>query len=172
MSEDSNNLSKPHFGCYFCHSVVAFLEHMDYLWFMKKLKKYCVWFRRYKKRFVIRDPKWLNSIPGYDGCFGWRARFHMPSLRYGITVHGMPCSHTWNFRIETMISRFVEWRTLNLYHTYLQEQLTEFTFKTFASSSKNSVRNKEKKKKNSDFKAFCVNTIMKLDITIIKSLFF
>ena len=37
---------------------------MDYLWFVKKLKKYCVWFGTYQKRFVIRDPESLNSIPG------------------------------------------------------------------------------------------------------------
>ena len=38
MSKDSNNLSKPHFGCYFFRSlfnlknvIILFLEHMDYL---------------------------------------------------------------------------------------------------------------------------------------------
>ena len=94
MSKDSNNLSKPYFGCYFCHSVVTFLEHMDYLWFIKKLKKYCVWFRRYKIPLVIRDLKSLNSIPGYDACFGWRARFHIPPIDLALLfiskVHGMP----------------------------------------------------------------------------------
>ena len=54
MSKDSNNLSKPHFGCYFHYILVNFkkpnyfLEHMDYLWLVKMLKKYCVWFGRYK----------------------------------------------------------------------------------------------------------------------------
>ena len=70
ISKDSSNLSKPRFGCYFRCSlvnfknlIILFLEHMGYIWFMKKLKKYCVWFRTCKKRFVIRDPKSLNSIP-------------------------------------------------------------------------------------------------------------
>ena len=61
ISKDSNNLSKPHFGCYnnqinFRHSlvnfknvIILFLEHMDYLWFVKKLKKYCVGFGTCKK---------------------------------------------------------------------------------------------------------------------------
>ena len=36
---------------------------MGYVWFVKKLKSCCVWFGTYKKRFVIRDPELLNSIP-------------------------------------------------------------------------------------------------------------
>ena len=37
---------------------------MGYVWFLKKLKRCCVWFGSYKKRFVIHDPESLNSIPG------------------------------------------------------------------------------------------------------------
>ena len=37
---------------------------MDYLWFVKKLMKYCVWFGTCKKWFLIRDPQSLNLIPG------------------------------------------------------------------------------------------------------------
>ena len=36
---------------------------MGYVLFMKKLKKCCVWFRTYKKQFVICDPELPNSIP-------------------------------------------------------------------------------------------------------------
>ena len=36
---------------------------MGYIWFVTKLKKYCVWFGTYKKRFAIRNPELLNSIP-------------------------------------------------------------------------------------------------------------
>ena len=37
---------------------------------MKKLKKYCVLIRTYKKRFVIRDPELLNLIPeGVQLCW-------------------------------------------------------------------------------------------------------
>ena len=48
ISKDSRNLSKPRFGCYYCRSllnfenlIILFLEHMGYIWFVKKLKKYC-----------------------------------------------------------------------------------------------------------------------------------
>ena len=51
MSKDSSNLSKPRFGCYFLCNLVNFknviffffffLEHMGYVWFVKKLKRCC-----------------------------------------------------------------------------------------------------------------------------------
>ena len=48
MSKDSSDLSKLRFGCYFHCSLVnfknnnSFLEHMGYVWFVKKLKRCCV----------------------------------------------------------------------------------------------------------------------------------
>ena len=36
---------------------------MGYVWFVKKLKRCCVLFRTYKKRFVIHDPELFNSVP-------------------------------------------------------------------------------------------------------------
>ena len=42
---------------------------MGYLWFMKKLEKYCFWFRTYQERFKIHDPESLNSIPAVIPVF-------------------------------------------------------------------------------------------------------
>ena len=36
---------------------------MGCVWFVKKLKWCCAWFRTHKKRFAICDPESLNSIP-------------------------------------------------------------------------------------------------------------
>ena len=38
------------------------LEHMGYLWFVKKLRKCCFWFGIYQKRFVIHNPNHLNMF--------------------------------------------------------------------------------------------------------------
>ena len=38
------------------------MEHRGYVWFLKKLKRCCVWFGTFKKWFVIWDPELLNSI--------------------------------------------------------------------------------------------------------------
>ena len=32
------------------------------VWFVKKLKRCCVWFGIYKKLFVIYNPEWFNPI--------------------------------------------------------------------------------------------------------------
>ena len=81
--KDSNNRSQSRFGYFhrslvnFKNFLILFLEHMGYLWFTKKLRKCCFWFGTYKKRFVIRDPELLNSIPGWsprgfeDVCKTW-----------------------------------------------------------------------------------------------------
>ena len=44
---------------------------MGYVWFAKKLKRCCVLFGTYKKRFVIRDPKSLNLIPAFWEHMGY-----------------------------------------------------------------------------------------------------
>ena len=36
---------------------------MDYLWFVKKLRKGCFLFGTYQKQFVIHDPELLKLIP-------------------------------------------------------------------------------------------------------------
>ena len=56
-------------------------------------------------------------------------------------------THTMFQDIDTIICQWVQWRTSHLGHACLEEQLTELTYKTFATPSKNSARNKEKKKK-------------------------
>ena len=38
------------------------LEHMGYLWFVKKLRKCCFCFGIYQKRFVIDNPNHLNMF--------------------------------------------------------------------------------------------------------------
>ena len=35
---------------------------MDYVWFEKKLKKCCSWFRTYTKQFLIQNPELPNSV--------------------------------------------------------------------------------------------------------------
>ena len=76
MSKDGSNLTKSHFDCYFRCSLLnlknfknlfwkqnSFLEHVGYLWFVKKLRKCCFWFRTYQKRFVIIIPnRWIQSL--------------------------------------------------------------------------------------------------------------
>ena len=80
MSINSNNLGKPHFGYYFCCSLVNFKNLIILFWkknfFVKKLKKYCVWFGRYKKWLVTHNSESLNSIPASISRL--LQKFHFP----------------------------------------------------------------------------------------------
>ena len=70
MSNDGSNLTKSRFGCFLRRSFHnSFLEHMSYFLFVKKLRKCCFWFGTYQKRFAVRDPESLNSIPDRAICF-------------------------------------------------------------------------------------------------------
>ena len=67
MSKDGNNLSKSRFSCYFRRSLVNFKNFIILfrnIWVIYGMwKSCCFWFGIEQKRFVIRDPKSLNSIP-------------------------------------------------------------------------------------------------------------
>ena len=41
------------------------MEHLGFLWFMKKLEKCCFWFRTYERQFIIPNHKSLNLNPGF-----------------------------------------------------------------------------------------------------------
>ena len=73
-------------------------------------------------------------------------RLDPPLLKSISKAHGIPCSHTKFQHIKTVIFWCIQWRISDLGHRCLKEQLTELNKIFFASLSKNSVREKEKKK--------------------------
>ena len=62
-------------------------------------------------------------------------------------AHGMPFSCTKFQDVDTIIWQFGQKRTSSPGHTCLQQQLTETTWKTFASPSRNSDEQEKEKKK-------------------------
>ena len=73
-------------------------------------------------------------------------RLDPPLLKSISKAHGIPCSHTKCQHIKTVTCWCIQWRISDLGHRCLKEQLTELNKIFFASLSKNSVREKEKKK--------------------------
>ena len=77
--------------------------------------------------------KWRYEV------FSWRARFHMPLLNSAITVYfwctwHVIVTHTRFQDVDTSICQCVQWRTFDIGHICLQQQLTQTTYKTICIS--------------------------------------
>ena len=130
MSQDSSNLSKPHFSYYLCCSLDNFKNLIILFWNIWVIYGLCkswrssVWFTTYRKLFAIRDPESLDSIPGHS-CFNkilvilflflpvlsWYTESH-----HGIQINSLYWNHLKVIKNQIIISKcFIFVKTLFLY---------------------------------------------------------